>query len=743
MGLWRQIVERAISVMSISQLTSYIGQPNIAEDLDDEVLLKIANRVKRQFDEDLESMQDWINQVEKGIDLMRQEWKPKSTPWDGASNYKDPLLTEASVKFGDKAVLELLRGKDLVSSDVIGPDPQMQKKTICERVKEAMNYQINYDIEGWRDSQERLFYCLPNFGTVFKKLSYESIEECCEASLISFPNFVVNQATKSMDDCRSFSHVLDLSRNEVEERIRSGRWLDQEIYGATPDKPEGDEGSNESNSVTNAIDNDDCFVEQQCYFDIDEDDYEEPYIVTMHWRSQKVVRVVARFDEQSIVVKYQDRVMKLPEAKKLESEQRSTMFGGVGMMRLLGMKKEVADAKDDDFELLKIKPFQNVVKYGFIPAPDGTFLDYGYAHLLGAITQALNSSTNQLTDAATLSNVGGALLSKEFRKTPGVTRLKIGENVKTDVPADKLKNGVFVIPRPEPSQTLYTLNKDMLERGYGFLATVDVSGKIQANTPPTTALAIIQEAVIPTTALFMRILRSESKEFQILFRINQRTFPKWKYQQILDDPKADPEQDFNYDFMDICPTANAEMTSKMQRIQTAMIEMEQFPIVLQAGGNPIPIIKNFFDAIGSQLKDQIFPEEGSMSPQEKQQLEQMKQQVELQNQIAMKQLEILSREQDRLDKETEGELRKVSAEVKEINAGIIETLAKARKAAEEAESEAVKNQISVYTAELDGLIARHTAVTNRMKTIGDLNVRASDVANRAAQARISNQRAVL
>lgn len=731
--------------MSISQLTGYIGQPNIAEDLDDEVLVALGKRVRRQFDEDLESMKDWVEQVDNGVKLMQQEWKPKSTPWEGASNYKDPLLTEASVKFGDKATLELLRTKDLVSADVIGPDPQMQKKAICERIKEAMNYQINYDIEGWRDDQERLFYCLPNYGTVFKKIVYDEIEEVCESSVISYPNFVVNQATKSMEKCRSFSHILDFGKNEVFERVQSGRWLDIDLYPESSNgktQGEGDSGTNEANSVTDAIDNDDAFIEQQCYYDLDEDGYEEPYIVTIHSKTDKVVRVVARFDEQSIIVKYQNKVMPLSEAKQLERDMRSQMFGGAQAMALIGLPEDAAAAKDDDFELRKIVPFQNVVKYGFIPAPDGTFLDYGYAHLLGAITQALNSSTNQLTDAGTLSNVGGGLLSKEFRKTKGVQRMRPGEWKATDVPADKLKNGIVPVPMKEPSQTLYQLNQDMLNRGMGFLATVDVSGKIQANTPPTTALAIIQEAVIPTTALFMRILRAESREFKVLYRINQRTFPADKYQQILDDPQADPVQDFNYQYMDVCPTANAEMTSKMQRIQTAQIEMEHWPTVMQAGGNPLPIIKNFYEAIGSQLVDQIFPEEGSMSSQEKEQLDQMKKQVELQNQIAMMQLQILEREQTRLDKETDAELRKVAAEIEEIRVGIVETLAKARKAAEEAESEAVKNQISVYTTEIDGIISQYTAVTNRIKTLGDINVRASDVANRAATQRIGYERAV-
>ena len=45
--------------MSISQLQSFVNHINIADELDEEMLSAIANRVKRQYNEDLDSMTDW------------------------------------------------------------------------------------------------------------------------------------------------------------------------------------------------------------------------------------------------------------------------------------------------------------------------------------------------------------------------------------------------------------------------------------------------------------------------------------------------------------------------------------------------------------------------------------------------------------------------------------------------------------------------------------------------------------
>src|SRR6478735_1096673 len=134
--------------MSIQSLLDNIQSRNIADDLTPEQLVIIGNRVRRQYEQDDGSMEDWRQSVVNGIDLMKQEYAAKSFPWEGASNYKDPILTEAITTFGDKATLELLRAPDLLSTAIIGRDPRGEKKALGEKIKEVMNYQINYDMDG-------------------------------------------------------------------------------------------------------------------------------------------------------------------------------------------------------------------------------------------------------------------------------------------------------------------------------------------------------------------------------------------------------------------------------------------------------------------------------------------------------------------------------------------------------------------------------------------------------------------
>jgi len=754
--------------MSISKLVDFIGNINIAEDLKEDQLMQIGNDVVERFEEDVHSMDEWMEAVEKGQELVKQELHPKSTPWEGASNFKSSMMTEASLAFGNRASLELLRARNLIKADVIGlksqakgisrdqgdvdeakaqieqqsqqiqeaqeqgqePDPQMSqqlqqaqqqiqeqeqaiqqrrdsmddKQARADRITEVMNYQINHQMKEWRPDQKKLLYILPNVGAMFKKSLFDPLLGRNVSHVIHYPDFAVNQATTHIDTARSFTHILDRSANQLFENQQSGIWLDADIY---PKDVEGDKGSNEDEEVTDATDNPNRFLEQYCFVDLDDDGYEEPYIVTVHEQTKKVVRIVARFDENSIMVtNQQGLVISLIEHLKAERLQDLKDAQQAGL-------PEPEFPEEPDFKGLKlarIEASQPITKYGFIPSMDGTFLDLGYFHLMGATTAGVNATTNQLIDAGTLSNRQIGLLAKGFRKKMGPISFRPGEFKSTELAPKELAQGILPMPIKEPSQTLFALNEKLSNEGRAFAASVDASGQITAQTAPTTALAVIQEQLIPLSALMENIIQAESTEFQILLKLNQKFIDPQLYKVLLDDPEADAQADFNAEGFDIIPTANSEMSSKMQRIQLAEVQMSVFDRVLQAQGNPIPIIRSFFEAIGSEITDEIFPDEQRLSPEDQQRLDALRQQQEQANQFAEQQqeltriqIDLMKRAEDRKDGEAEVKaeealagVEKTLAETREVAANILLTL-------EKAETEEVTNQISIYTAQLEAL----------------------------------------
>jgi hypothetical protein len=63
-----------------------------------------------------------------------------------------------------------------------------------------------------------------------------------------------------------------------------------------------------------------CFIEQFRREDLDEDDYSEPYFVTIHKASQKVVRMVTAFDLQDVYLKTPQGAI---SARKIPPELRA------------------------------------------------------------------------------------------------------------------------------------------------------------------------------------------------------------------------------------------------------------------------------------------------------------------------------------------------------------------------------------------------------------------------------------
>ena len=432
----------------------------------------------------------------------------------------------------------------------------------------------------WREEHEKLIYDIPYVGTVFKKTFFDAQLGRNTSKLITYPSFAVSQDAESITRLRRFSEIHNFSENEVIEKQRQGIWLDIELN--LGDSEEGDENEAESDNIT-------TFIEQDGYFDLDDDGYEEPYTFVFQESTGEIVRIMPRFEPGDVLIK--------DEKNRRASTLDLLMVGGVDL------------GKDNEREVVRITAQENITKYGFLRDPQGSFLDVGYVHLLSAIVAGINATTNQLVDAGTISNLGGGWLSKAFRRKMGNSPFKIGEYKQTGVSTQDLQNGVRDLPVREPSQTLFALMQFMISNAQELAASTDLKGALGANAPVGTTMALVDEQLQGTGAIVKRIYRAMTSEFRKLFELNAKFVEPAQYQEILDDPAADFKADFNLKGMDIVPVASPEIATRTQRIIMASTEISQIQNVLFAGGDARPIIKNFFDVIGSNITDDVFPEE--------------------------------------------------------------------------------------------------------------------------------------
>lgn len=666
---------------SIQSLIDKIRVPNLAEDIADEedgesVLNKIADQVIKDFTTDDASMDDWKEFIDKGKILAKQETTGKSDPWENSANFKSPVLLNASIKFGDRASTTLLRQRDLIKMDVTGKDEDNTKKDRAERISTHMNYQLNYDMIDWREDQDQLFYWLGDDGCVFKQTFFDAAKGRNVSEIIRYPNFAVNENTEHIDEAQSFTIIREFNQNKVIEKQREGIWLDVDI-NIERERPEGQ----------NPEDSDDRFYEQQMFYDLDKDGYAEPYIATVHVASNQVVRLIARFEEDNIFVKVPsgavvtlDRVLNPIEGDDFEFETDEVL---------------------NELELIRIEPITTLTKYGFIPSIEGTFLNIGYFHLLASITQMINSSANDLINAGTLQTQKTGFLAKGFRKKMGDLKIKMGQLLGTDIPAADLQNGINLLDFGEPSQTLLVLNQNMKAEAQEISASADLTQAIGANAPATTMLGLIQEQMMPVSALIQRIYRAEKQEFKKLFLLNAKFTDPSEYQNILDE-EADFRADYAPKGLDIWPAANPEMTSKIQRLIQAEILLEQSDRILQQGGNPIPIMKEFIDIVGFNKIDEVFPPQNPEA--EKQQLEEMKQDKALQAGVLQAQVDFFKGQVENGRLRADNERQKIDdaalkmvEDIRKIRSEVVLNL-------EKAETEDAKNQLDSYTKDLDNLL---------------------------------------
>ncbi len=516
--------------MKIEQILDTESNPNLCTLLDETQLSGIALKVKTGYDIDELSRDNWKSRNREAMKLAMQVWEEKNSPFEKASNVKYPLLSIAAIQFSSRAYPNIVQGYNVVKSKVIGDDPTSEKAAKASRVQQHMNYQLMEQMEEWEENTDKLLTILPIIGCVFKETYFYPPMGRNISELVMPDDLVIHYKAKSVDSCPRITKKYYLYPNEITERIRSGMFLDLDYGVPHTDKDEDDQQSTQDDLRPH------LFLAQHTFLDLDNDNFSEPYIVTYHYDTMKVVRIVPRFDEESI---------KFNENGKISY----------------------------------IKPDQYFTKFGFIPSPDGSIMDVGFGSLLFPINSTVNTTINQLLDAGTLSNSQGGFLGKGINlgrgRGGGSLRLKLNEWLPVPASGDDLRKNIFPFPTKEPSLVLFQLLGFMVQAGEKLSSVTELLMGDQSiqNEPATTSLARIEQGLKVFSAIHKRIFRSSRQEYKKLFVLNAKYMNDDEYFNILDTDEA--KQAFRSDYdaksCDIVPVANPSEVSDTQKLMKAQI----------------------------------------------------------------------------------------------------------------------------------------------------------------------------
>lgn len=578
---------------AIAKLLTYVDHKNIAEELDSNVVGSIGQTVLREFDIDKNSRADWEKQNKSAMDLAMQVLETKNWPWEKAANVKFPLLTTAAIQFQARAYPALVPGRDIAKAVVVGADPDGRKADRADRVGKHLSYQLSEQIENWEEDTDRLLVILPLEGSAFRKTYFDPKQGRNCSQLVRALDFVVNYKAVSLEAAPRATHVFTLYPHEIMERQRAGVYLDFEL---------GPAGGGNSD-----VDEPHEILEQHRLWDLDGDGYPEPYIVTVHKQTAKVLRIVARFDLDGIETQ-QGSIGDILKAVagKAQSMAMDPRQAIQQVMPLVAQEKVYC-----------IKPVPYFTKYPFIPNPDSAIYDLGFGTLLNPINETVNTVLNQLLDAGTLANTGGGFIGSGIRMKAGVMKFAPGEYKKVDSSGANLKENIVPLQFPGPSTVLFQLLGLLIDAGRDIASVKDIltGDQPNANVPATTTLALIEQGMKVFTAIYKRVHRSLKSELKKLYRLNRLYLKQEEYFRVLDgDPQKVTIADYNDQDIDVIPYSDPSISTDAQKLARAQAGLQFMGHPLS---NPQEIMLRYYRAIGMEEPEALFaPPPSGPSPEQ-------------------------------------------------------------------------------------------------------------------------------
>jgi chaperonin GroES len=382
---------------------------------------------------------------------------------------------------------------------------------------------------------------------------------------------VIDYFAKSVETAERLTHILPASRNEMLEKMLRGVYKDysDEAWFTGDARPLVTEQQSRENRRAGQedprLDHASPFtrLEQHCWLDLDGDGYAEPYIVTIEADTKKVLRIVARWNQ--------------------EEDIERTAKG----------------------RIMRINPEHYFTKYTLIPSPDGGIYDLGFGVLLGPLNESVNSLVNQLIDAGTWATTAGGFLGRGAKIRGGTYSFAPLEWKRVDATGDDLQKSIFPLPVREPSAVLFQLLGLLINYTERISGATDmlVGENPGQNTPAETSRAMVEQGMKIYTAIFKRVWRSMKWEFKKLFVLNGRFMPLQATYGA--EGKTALREDYLGDPGRICPAADPNMVSDSQRMQQAVTLKEAARMT--PGYDVAAVERHFLKALKVENIDQLYP----------------------------------------------------------------------------------------------------------------------------------------
>jgi hypothetical protein len=533
---------------------------NLAEEMPDRELSRIAGELMSEFDSNKAGRQEWEDAYANGLELLGFSYEERAQPFRGASGVTHPLLAEAATQFQAQAFNELLPASGPVRTAVLGAETR-EKEQQAVRVKQFMNYYITNVMEEYTPELDQMLFFLPLAGSTFKKVYYDETKGRAVSKFVPAEHLVVPYETSDLESCPNITQVLRMSLNDLRKKQVSGFYLDIPVLPSQGDTSSVDDEINRIDGVSPSQIDYDCTI-LECHVDLDLEGYEEededgeatgikiPYVVTISQDNGQVLSIRRNYRE--------------------EDENK--------------------------------KKIQYFVHYKFLPGFG--FYGLGLIHTIGGLSRTATAALRQLIDAGTLSNLPAGFKARGLRIRDDDEPLQPGEFRDVDAPGGAIRDSLMPLPFKGPDQTLFNLLGFVVQAGQRFATITDLKvGDGNQNAAVGTTIAMLEQGSRVMSAVHKRLHYAMRIEFKMLSRVMSESLPQEYPYSVEGAESSVMASDFD-DKIDVVPVSDPNMFSQAQRIALAQTKLQLAGAAPELH-NMYEVYKDMYEALGVKDIDRV------------------------------------------------------------------------------------------------------------------------------------------
>lgn len=533
---------------------------NLAEEMPDRELSRIAGELLAEYDANKASRQDWEDAYANGLELLGFNYEERTQPFRGASGVTHPLLAEAATQFQAQAFNELLPATGPVRTAVMGSETT-EKQAQSQRVRQFMNYYITTVMEDYTPDMDQMLFYLPLAGSTFKKVYYDETMGRAVSKFIPAENLVVPYETSDLDTCPNITQSIRMSLNDLRKKQVAGFYLDIDVIPAQEDLDSVESEIDRIDGVSPSQIDYDCTI-LECHVDLDLEGYEDtddegeptgikvPYVVTISQDNGQILSIRRNYREE------------------------------------------------DDLK----RKIQYFVHFKFLPGFG--FYGLGLIHTIGGLSRTATAALRQLIDAGTLSNLPAGFKARGLRIRDDDDPLQPGEFRDVDAPGGAIRDSLMPLPFKGPDQTLFALLGFVVDAGQRFATITDMKvGDGNQQAAVGTTIAMLEQGSRVMSAVHKRLHYGMRQEFKILARVMSESLPQ-EYPYSVEGADASVMRTDFDDRVDVLPVSDPNVFSQAQRIALAQTKL-QLAGAAPEMHNMYEVYQDMYDALGVRDTDRI------------------------------------------------------------------------------------------------------------------------------------------